>query len=511
VKPRVIALVLLTHLLIPVAAMAVSSPQPFSRLAPQPNKISAPAVPMSAAVSPHTFAWDINKRGQVVGYSWTDAPFAAQSFLYDDGTRQDIGSLGGTFTEAVDINDRGEIVGIGVGATFQIHAFLWQKGIMTDLGPSNGVTSYGWPAINNQGLIVFNDAIPTNADSRAFLWEPIGRTDLGDLGGALTYASAINERGQVTGVGTTATGEYHAFLWDDGAMTDLGPMATPGYAALSGVPKANRKGQTVFTYNMADTSFAAILWDGNARVRLPDLGGKFSIPADINESGQVTGTSFPLNSEGHAVIWEDGAISDLGRGVAMAINNAGDVVIQRDAGTTPRAFLWHRGVLTDLGTLGGAWTLVHAINDRGQVIGVSEVASGEGHAFIWQDGVMTDIAAAGSSRNSAKGVASLFGDASPVAGIESGNVTRTIVGPNPFRGQVVMNFAVPKQGAVHVAVFDVSGRLVWHSDPVVTEPGTRRFVWNGQTESGRSAPAGIYLVRLTGNGFSVSKRIVREK
>jgi len=74
-------------------------------------------------------------------------------------------------------------------------------------------------------------------------------------------------------------------------MTDLGPMATPGLVALSGVPKANRKSQASFTYDMADTSFAAILWDGNARVRLPDMGaGKFSIPVDINESGQVADT-----------------------------------------------------------------------------------------------------------------------------------------------------------------------------------------------------------------------------
>jgi probable HAF family extracellular repeat protein len=53
--------------------------------------------------------------------------------------------------------------------------------------------------------------------------------DLGTLGGRSSFAAAVNGRGQVigdsdTGTGSTGTGEGHAFLWQNGSMTDLGTL-----------------------------------------------------------------------------------------------------------------------------------------------------------------------------------------------------------------------------------------------------------------------------------------------
>jgi len=39
-------------------------------------------------------------------------------------------------------------------------------------------------------------------------------TDLGTLGGNFSGPVAINDRGQVVGYSTTASGELHAFLWE---------------------------------------------------------------------------------------------------------------------------------------------------------------------------------------------------------------------------------------------------------------------------------------------------------
>ncbi len=47
------------------------------------------------------------------------------------------------------------------------------------------------------------------------------------------------------------------------------------------------------------------------------------------------------------------------------------------------AFLWEGGQMTDLGTLGGYFSVAQAINDRGQVVGSSHTASGENHAVLW--------------------------------------------------------------------------------------------------------------------------------
>jgi probable HAF family extracellular repeat protein len=51
--------------------------------------------------------------------------------------------------------------------------------------------------------------------------------------------------------------------------------------------------------------------------------------------------------------------------------------------------------LIDLGTLGGGSSRVHAINNRGQVVGGSETVEGEWHAFLWEDGRMKDLGTLG--------------------------------------------------------------------------------------------------------------------
>ena len=46
-------------------------------------------------------------------------------------------------------------------------------------------------------------------------------TDLDTLGGYLSYALSINDNDQIVGRAMTSSGERHAFLYDNGMMTDL--------------------------------------------------------------------------------------------------------------------------------------------------------------------------------------------------------------------------------------------------------------------------------------------------
>jgi probable HAF family extracellular repeat protein len=86
----------------------------------------------------------------------------------------------------------------------------------------------------------------------------------------------------------------------------------------------------------------------------------------------------------HAVLWEDGKITDLGvGGMAVAINSRGQIIGQRETASEVHAFLWEHGNITDLGTLGGGSSEAVAINARGDVVGRSGTASGEVHAVLW--------------------------------------------------------------------------------------------------------------------------------
>ncbi len=86
-------------------------------------------------------------------------------------------SLGGAWTWACSINDRGQVVGIAQTPGAQYHLFLWdhEQG-MRDLGPASGgsyVTLGKCPAVNNAGQILaaVRDA---NGGCQATLLDPNG-------------------------------------------------------------------------------------------------------------------------------------------------------------------------------------------------------------------------------------------------------------------------------------------------------------------------------------------------
>ena len=133
------------------------------------------------------------------------------------------------------------------------------------------------------------------------------------------------------------------------------------------------------------------------------LGGPESIAQGINESGAVVGYSgFAVISSPHAFLYSNGALTDLGTlegggtqslSVATAINALGEITGYSDADDNTgrrvgrHAFFCSLGAgMVDLGTLGGSESFGFAINSSGQIVGKSDTTGAGQHGFLFTPG-----------------------------------------------------------------------------------------------------------------------------
>jgi len=176
----------------------------------------------------------INNAGQVAGRSPASGGGTHAVVWSAGGVIQDLGTLGGTSSQSIDINDAGQVIGSSqTTGNAGTHFFLWSSGTgMVDLSTtvSSAITSV--VEINAAGQII--GTYTTGGASHAFLFTPsTGLRDLGTLGGTTSAPTGLNDNGDVVGSSTLSDGSTHAFLW----------TATDGLediTALSGVPEVRR-------------------------------------------------------------------------------------------------------------------------------------------------------------------------------------------------------------------------------------------------------------------------------
>jgi len=279
---------------------------------------------------------------------------------------------------------------------------------VTDLGTLGGNSSAAF-SINNNGQIV-GQAETSSGSIHPFLWQSGTMIDLRPEDASSSVAHDINNSGQVVG-GPVPTGlvpleRGHAFLWANGQLKELGTLGGANSSAWS----INDGGQVVGSSEVSRTKDGltghhAFLWNEGRMYDLGTLGGQSSYAASINDHGQVVGQSLNPSNQMRAFRWTPstpngtvGRMIDLGSlpgcplSAASAINNQGQVVglSERDI-DIGYAFSIVTGRMTNLGTLRGTHSTAESINNQGQVVGASRNDRGEMHAFLWNSGRMADL------------------------------------------------------------------------------------------------------------------------
>lgn len=321
----------------------------------------------------------------------------------------DIGTLGGSFSQALDINDAGQVVGAAASSSGSTRAFLYSGGSMADLGTLGGssATAYG---INNLGQIVGGSST-ANATSHAFLYNNGGMSDLGVLGGDTSTAYAINDHGAVVGQSSlrpfnpqAPDPNTYAFMYQNGSMTQLSNNFSSARSINAG---GEATGYSFVSGTIPPRPNGAAFGNGNVAL-LGTLEGPSPNPASpsasssataINNAGQIVGSSSVDGGKfTHAFLYANGSMTDLGtlpgmsNSVAVDINNHGQIIGTSD-GFSPngasitRSFLYENGHMTDLGSLpeiaAAGWKIetVTAINNLGQITGYGTY-NGQTRGFI---------------------------------------------------------------------------------------------------------------------------------
>ena len=325
----------------------------------------------------------INASGAIAGISENGAIDPATGFaeydgvVWQDGQIINLGTFGGNFSYAGDINDQGQVAGFGLTTT---------------------------PDSFFLGNLCFNNPFATQM--LAFIWQGGALQNLGTLGGPDSCGYWINQSGQVAGMSFTnstinpITGfpTTHPFVWNGKRMLDVGTLG--GTLALgAGVAPLNDRGEMVGLSNLAgDATFHPFLWIKSKGIGdLGTLGGDNGEASSINNAGMIVGAADLPGSQTHdAFLWTKKAgMKDLGSqdgdpcSDALSINSSGQIVGgSSDCSNFLHAFLWEKGgPMIDLNAFvppGSGVTLTEAtfISDNGEISVQAVHSNGDTHAAL---------------------------------------------------------------------------------------------------------------------------------
>jgi probable HAF family extracellular repeat protein len=189
--------------------------------------------------------YGLNRQGVVVG-AWGNTVSGPllfpRAFWWRDGVLHDLQPdfpPGGSW--ATDANDHGAITGYMAETAFpdNAHAFIWENGVVTDLGLMPGsIGTEGW-GINNKrqvcGVAWFLSKHPQGFQRRGFFWDKGVFTDIGVIPGFddEMQPQDIADDGTIIGFMNEGPG----FVWKTGVLRNIDTLVTVPKGRAGGAPR----------------------------------------------------------------------------------------------------------------------------------------------------------------------------------------------------------------------------------------------------------------------------------
>jgi len=288
-------------------------------------------------------------------------------------TLVDLGTLGGPGSYATAVTNAGLVVGCSDVAGAGTHAFVYQSGVMRDLGTGTDSAS------GNSCAYAANDTgtIAGRAASGELVeWTSAGVTHLGIQGAV----GDINADGVL--VGSYNNGAFtRAFSYQNGLVKDLGNLGTNASSASS-ANAINEQGQIV-----GNSNGHAFLYENGTMRDLGTLGGASSIAKGINDKGEIVGMAGDVNGAPTPFAYTASmqALPAPAYSAAIAVNQRGQVI---GSGEGIYGYLVENGAMTRLDTIPAVtakgWRHLEptGINDRGWIVGTATTPTGDLRAFL---------------------------------------------------------------------------------------------------------------------------------